>query len=82
MQFNRCCRCGCFYVSSGDVCPNCAQKDMYEMQKLKDFLNETDSSCSFESISSDTGISIKNLNRFFSYDNFSEYKTNNNTVEL
>lgn len=82
MQFNKCCRCGAFFISSGDVCPNCSTKDNFEMQKLKNFLDEADSSCSMESISSDTGISVKNLNRYFSQDKFSEYKTNNNIVEL
>ena len=39
MQFNKCCRCGAFFISSGDVCPNCSTKDNFEMQKLKNFLD-------------------------------------------
>ena len=34
MQFNKCSRCGCFFVNSGDVCPNCAPKDNFEMNKF------------------------------------------------
>ena len=34
MQFNKCSRCGCFFVSNGDVCPNCAPKDNFEMNKF------------------------------------------------
>lgn len=88
MQFNKCCRCGCFFVSSGDVCPNCASKDNFEMQKLKNFLEDSDESCSLESISYDTGISIKNLNRFLAKDSFAEFSNkfnnpiNNNVTEL
>ena len=30
MEFNRCSRCGSFYVSEGNVCPNCSKKDNAE----------------------------------------------------
>lgn len=63
-----------FFVSSGDVCPNCQPKDNFEMSKLKNFLEESDMNCSMESISYDTGISMKNLNRYFSKDSFVDYK--------
>ena len=42
MQFNKCSRCGSFFVSSGDVCPNCAPKDKFEMNKLQNFLEDSD----------------------------------------
>ena len=84
MQFNKCCRCGCFFVSSGDVCPNCASKDNFEMQKLKNFLEDYDENCSLENISYNTGISVKNLNRFLEKDSFSDFSnkvnTNNNNI--
>ena len=35
MELNKCTRCGCFYVSSNDVCPTCEQKDVAEIDKLK-----------------------------------------------
>ena len=63
-----------FFVNSGDVCPNCAPKDNFEMNKLKNFLEDSDMTCSMETISYDTGISIKNLNRYFSKDSFVDYK--------
>ena len=78
MQFNRCNRCGAFFASSGDVCPNCQPKDNLEMNKLKTFLENSDLNCSIESISYDTGISMKNLNRYFSKDNFLDYKPDTN----
>lgn len=37
MELNKCTRCGCFYVSSNDVCPTCEQKDVAEIDKLKIF---------------------------------------------
>ena len=76
MQFNKCNRCGCFFVSAGDVCPNCLPKDKMEMDQLQNFLENSNLSCSIESISYDTGISTKNLNRYFSKDAFVNYKPN------
>ncbi len=76
MQLNKCNRCGCFFVSGGDVCPDCQPKDNMEINKLKDFLENSEVNYSIESISYDTGISVKNLNRFFSQDSFVEYKPN------
>lgn len=74
MQFNKCSRCGCFFINKGDVCPNCEPKDNYDMEKLKNFLDNSDSICSIENISYGTGISIKNLNRYFSKEDFASYK--------
>ncbi len=76
MQFNKCSRCGCFFVNSGDVCPNCQPKDNFEMDKLKNFLEETDTKYSMENISYSTGISMKNLNRYLAKDGFANYKPN------
>lgn len=38
MNLNKCCRCGCFYATEGDVCPNCQPKDFNEITKLKSYL--------------------------------------------
>ncbi len=76
MQFNKCSRCGAFFVNSGDVCPNCEPKDNFEMNKLKNFLENSDTNNSIESISFDTGISVKNLNRYFSKESFVNLKSN------
>ena len=78
MQFNKCSRCGCFFVSAGDVCPNCEPKDTFEMGQLKNFLENSDTNCSMENISFNTGISMKNLNRYFSNDDFINFKSNIN----
>lgn len=70
MQFNRCSRCGAFFTSDGDVCPNCEPKDTFEMGKLKSFLEDCTTTSSIHEISLNTGITEKNLHRFFSYDEF------------
>lgn len=73
MELNRCIRCGSFHTSESDVCPTCNQKDIADIDKLKGFLSENDMS-SIEDISYQTGITTKNLNRFFKLDEFKEIK--------
>ena len=65
MNFNKCSRCGCFFLTEGTVCPNCQPKDQLEINRLKDYIAEnTDISYNMNHIISSTGISDKNLNRF------------------
>ena len=40
MNFKRCCRCGCFYITNGSVCPNCIQKEEADLFTLKNFCYE------------------------------------------
>ena len=72
MEFKKCERCGCFYASNDNVCYNCLTKDKYEMSKFKNYINENNLSeiNSLNEISSQTGISNKNLNRFLGYEDF------------
>ena len=77
MQLNKCSRCGCFFTNNGEVCPNCQPKDNLEMNKLQNFLENSNINCSIENISYNTSISIKNLNRYFSNDNFINFKSDN-----
>lgn len=70
MELNKCSRCGAFYASSNNVCPNCEPKDNCEQLKLKNFLEENEFPSSIEALSTDTGISIKNLNRYLSNSDF------------
>ena len=74
MEFKKCERCGCFYTSNDSVCYNCLTKDKYEMSKFKNYINENNLSeiNSLNEISSQTGISNKNLNRFLGYEDFSD----------
>ena len=71
MELNKCTRCGAFFVSNNCVCPNCEPKDNAEIYKLKNFLSENDCPDNMESLATSTGISVKNLNRFLSNEDFS-----------
>ncbi|MGN1300642.1 MAG: hypothetical protein ACI4VC_04795 [Clostridia bacterium] len=63
MNLNKCERCGCFFASKSSVCPNCESKDENDINQLKNFLNESDTSVTVESLAFSTGISLKNVNR-------------------
>ena len=67
MEFNRCSRCGSFYLSQGNVCPKCSTKDNLELSTFKNYIQENGLNSSLENISGQTGISVKNLNRFLEY---------------
>ncbi len=71
MELNKCKRCGAFFVSNNCVCPNCEPKDHLELLTLKGFLAENDCPNSIDTLASNTGISVKNLNRFLAQEDFS-----------
>ena len=64
MNLNKCERCGCFFASKNSVFPNCESKDENDINQLKNFLNDSDSSVTVESLAFSTGVSLKNVNRF------------------
>lgn len=74
MNFNKCLRCGCFFVSNNDTCPSCVNKDCNDISKLNNFFenqfNNLNNNISIVALSSATGISVKNLERFVNYKNF------------
>lgn len=70
MEFKKCNRCGCFFVSDNSVCCKCSQKDESEITRLKNYFEENDSVSSLEELSNNTGITIKNLDRFMALDDF------------
>lgn len=74
MELNKCQRCGCFFTQPGNTCSKCSEKDVNEQSVLSNFLVNIDEPVSLEEISQNTGISLKNLNRHISTNNFS---TNN-----
>ena len=74
MDFNKCSRCGNFYLSTGNVCPKCSTKDGFEFSTFKSYIQENGLENSLDTISNQTGISLKNLNRFVGYPEFEEYK--------
>ena len=84
MNFNKCERCGCFFVTDQNVCPKCEPKENFEMQQLKNYLS-THTTSTVEDISTNTGISEKNLDRFLKQDEFAQLmqSTNlNNNIKM
>jgi hypothetical protein len=67
MDFNKCSRCGNFFVSKEDVCPKCKTKDNLEFETFKNYIAENGINQNLDIISSETGIAVKNLNRFIGY---------------
>ena len=81
MEFNRCSRCGNFYVSEGNVCPKCSTKDGFEFSTFKSYVKENGfEKESLNTIAFETGISVKNLNRFVGYDEFKTYQNELNSI--
>ena len=70
MEFNKCSRCGAFYTTANNVCPNCMPKDSLEQINLKNYLEQNEITASLEELSTNTGISVKNLNRFLASKDF------------
>ncbi len=81
MELNRCSRCGNFYVAEGNVCPKCSTKDGFEFSTFKSYVEENGLENSLNTISCDTGISVKNLNRFLEYQEFQDYQKELNGIE-
>lgn len=77
MDFKKCARCGCFFVSEDNVCCNCKAKDRFDSIKLQNYLEENSSPTSLEQISIETGISVKNLSRFDEIQKLDSYLNNN-----
>lgn len=72
MELKKCARCGKFYASENEVCHDCEKKDLADLSKLKGFFADNYVvGVSRNEISSTTGISARNLNRYLSYDEFS-----------
>ena len=74
MKFNKCVRCGCFFASSDDVCPSCKSKDEVDKHTLKNYLDNADSPLSLDSLSFNSGVELKNINRYMESKEFSNYK--------
>lgn len=64
MEFKKCLRCGCFFMSDDNLCCNCESKDKIDLAKLNNFIDEDIPFNSLNDLSINTGITVKNLNRF------------------
>ncbi len=72
MEIKKCVRCGQFFETVNDVCNNCLAKDNKDIGKLKDYFSYgyVAGKVSLGDISSNTGITIKNLNRLIENSEF------------
>lgn len=91
MNFNKCERCGCFFATDNSTCPSCSTKDNIEMNTLKNYIINNsiseDITTNVSAISNDTGITVKNLNRFLDNKSFASgietiIKNNNTKINL
>lgn len=76
MEFNKCSRCGNFFISNDDVCPKCKTKDTLEFETFKSYIAENGINNNLDILSSETGISVKNINRYLNYTD------SNNNIQL
>ncbi|MCI8309591.1 MAG: hypothetical protein HFJ45_05280 [Clostridia bacterium] len=73
MEIKRCARCGGFFETVNEVCNGCIVKDNKDLGKLKSYLTYggyTAGSVTKGDVSANTGITMKNLNRFLSTEEF------------
>jgi cell division protein YceG involved in septum cleavage len=72
MEIKRCARCGGFFETINEVCNCCMAKDNKDLGKLKNYLSYgfIAGSVTREEVSANTGITMKNLNRFLAGDEF------------
>ena len=71
MEIKRCVRCGGFFETANEVCNICVQKDNKDLGKLKNFLDGYSiGKVTKKDVSANTGITMKNLNRFLAGEEF------------
>ena len=76
MEFKKCERCGCFFVSNNNTCSKCTPKDEFEITKLKNYFESYKPKNSLEEISNNTGITVKNLDRHMNSEDFKNFTNN------
>lgn len=76
MEFKKCMRCGCFFMSDNDVCCNCQPKDRIDIANLNSILDKTNNFNSVQDLSILSGVNINNLNRFISNNQISDLNIN------
>lgn len=72
MEFNKCSRCGNFYISGENVCPKCSSKEKLEFSTFQSYVQENGIPQNLDTISNETGIAMKNLNRFLDYSGYND----------
>lgn len=64
MELKRCYRCGKFFSSANDICHTCVRKDSYELARVVSYLQGNPNADSLDVVSTHTGISSKNIQRY------------------
>lgn len=82
MEFNKCSRCGSFYIAQGNVCPKCSNQDNLEFETFKNYVAENGLTQNLDTISNLTGITVKNLNRFLDYSGIDAPMDNLGNIKL
>ena len=78
MEFKKWSRCGNFFISNDDVCPKCKTKDTLEFETFKSYITENGLNNNLDTLSNETGISVKNINRYLNYNDLN----NGNNIKL
>ena len=78
MKFNKCIRCGCFFASDNNMCPKCQAKDEIDKLSLKNYLNNNDVPENIETLALNSGVELKNINRYLQTEEFSDIKNSFN----
>ena len=76
MEFKRCIRCGCFFMSANNVCCNCESKDRLDISRVNSVLDESISFNSIQDLSIASGVNINNLNRYIQNKQISDLNIN------
>ena len=74
MNFKKCLRCGCFFASENSVCPSCQAKDEIDKNSIRNYLANNDTPQNAEGLAFQSGVSVKNINRFMETKEFSLLK--------
>ena len=82
MEFNKCIRCGSFFASNNKVCPNCQAKDEVDKSTIRSFLANNDIPQNVESLAFQSGVSVKNVNRYLQSKEFSDLRKTFNNISL
>ncbi len=66
MELKRCPRCGNFYNSDLNVCQDCKTNENLDVSKLKGYIDQYGVNASSEEMAINTGVNVKNINRYLS----------------
>lgn len=73
MELKKCARCGCFFTSTNNVCCNCESKDKQDIYTLNNYIENSPDVSTIDSLSFNTGVSVKNIFRFIENNSISEF---------